>query len=57
MTSFIIYLIVVWSIPLTLLGYGLSKKNKKFIITGIILIPIFIFVMPILAIMFFGGNM
>jgi len=55
MLSYIIYFFAVWFIPLAIIIYGIYKKSKKFWLTGICLIPIFLIVMPVIA-MFFGGD-
>lgn len=57
MTSYIIYFFAVWFIPLTIIIYGVYKKSKKIWIPGIFLIPVFIMVVPIIAIIFGGNNM
>ena len=55
MLSYTIYFFAVWFIPLAIIIHGIYKKSKKFWLTGICLIPIFLIVMPVIA-MFFGGD-
>jgi hypothetical protein len=50
MLSYTIYFFfAVWFIPLAIIIYGIYKKSKKFWLTGICLIPIFLIVMPVIA--------
>jgi len=57
MLSYTIYFFAVWFIPLAIIIYGIYKKSKKFWLTGICLIPIFLIVMPVIAMSFGGDNM
>lgn len=57
MLSYIIYFFAIWFIPLVIIIYGIYKKSKKIWITGILLIPIFLIIMPLIAIFLGGSNM